>query len=384
MEVRLKSQFDDSECLIEAVTIPVICQDIAAQISEDSFVEFLRLQNRNLADDTVVPEVQVTPGISLLIGSDQVWKILTGEVVRCKESEGLVAVNTKIGWTLQGPSIPKGILTSASTLMVCVLNTQTLAEDEMTSQLLKAFWELDAMGISAKEATDDKLNLCTYFEENIVKDGQRYEVAFPWKEDCTEPLENNRDIAVSRLRSLLRRLSSKEGLLHRYDTTIRQYIKLGHAEVVPSDLEGDNKKRIYYMPHREVVREESTTTKLRVVFDASSRAKGCKSLNDCLEKGPNLNPDILQILLRFRWYAIALTADIEKAFLQIKISQKDRDAVRFLWFANEPTGPFDLESLQEWRMTRVPFGVSSTPFLLSGTIQHHLKMWLLQRTLLKR
>lgn len=93
--------------------------------------------------------------------------------------------------------------------MVCVLNTQTLAEDEMTSQLLKAFWELDAIGISAKEATDDKLNLFTYFEENIVKDGQRYEVAFPWKEDCTEPLENNRDIAVSRLRSLLRRLSSK-------------------------------------------------------------------------------------------------------------------------------------------------------------------------------
>lgn len=204
VEVRLKSQFDDSECLIEAVTIPVICQDIAAQISEDSFVEFLRLQTRNLADDTVVPEVQVTPGISLLIGSDQVWKILTGEVVRCKESEGLVAVNTKIGWTLQGPSIPKGILTSASTLMVCVLNTQTLTEDEITYELLKAFWELDAMGILAKEAADDNLSLCAYFEENVVKDGQRYEVAFPWKEDCTEPLQNNRDIAVSRLRSLLR------------------------------------------------------------------------------------------------------------------------------------------------------------------------------------
>lgn len=87
------------------------------------------------------------------------------------------------------------------------------------------------------------------------------------------------------------------------------------------------------MPHKEVMREQALTTKMRVVFDASSHAKGCKSLNDCLQKGDNLYQDLVQILLRFRTHPVAVIADIEKAFLQIAIREDDRDAFRFLWFA---------------------------------------------------
>lgn len=70
---------------------------------------------------------------------------------------------------------------------------------------------------------------------------------------------------------------------------------------------------------------------------------------------------------------MALTAATEKAFPQIEVQQEDGDGVRLLWFAGEPTLPFDLEDLQEWRMTRVPFVATSSAFLLSGTIQYHLK-----------
>ncbi|XP_037505303.1 uncharacterized protein LOC119381600 [Rhipicephalus sanguineus] len=94
------------------------------------------------------------------------------------------------------------------------------------------------------------------------------------------------------------------------------------------------------------------------------------SLNDCLVKGTNLNPDLLQVFLRFRCYPIAINADIEKAFLQIEIQEPDRDAFRFLWFENVPRGVND--SIVEWRMTRVPFGSISSPFLLMATIHHHL------------
>lgn len=55
---------------------------------------------------------------------------------------------------------------------------------------------------------------------------------------------------------------------------------------------------MYYLPHRTVITEERLTTKLKVVFDAS-HVFGCQSLNDCLS-GPNLNPDLLIILLKFR------------------------------------------------------------------------------------
>lgn len=125
----------------------------------------------------------------------------------------------------------------------------------------------------------------------------------------------------------MRRISKTEGLLERYDSAIRQYIISGHAEVVLGKELVDG--HTYYMPHREVIREDSFTTRLRVVLDAFSHAKGERSLNSCLETGPNLNPDLLQVLLRFRSYLIPMTADIDKAFLYLDIRKEDRDLFRF-------------------------------------------------------
>ncbi|KAH7937814.1 hypothetical protein HPB49_016251 [Dermacentor silvarum] len=85
----------------------------------------------------------------------------------------------------------------------------------------------------------------------------------------------------------------KKGLLERYDTATRSYLELGYAEVVLKDVPID--RATYYTPHREGIRMESLTTKLRVVFDASSHAQDFPSLNDCLNKGSNLNPELLQV-----------------------------------------------------------------------------------------
>ena len=114
------------------------------------------------------------------------------------------------------------------------------------------------------------------------------------------------------------------------------------------------------------------TTKLRVVYDASARSSG-PSLNDCLHKGPKFNQIILDLLLRFQSYRVALTAGIEKAFLMISIDQHDRDVLRFLWI--DDTNKADPE-VQVYRFTRVVFGVSSSPFLLNATIQYHLESFL--------
>ena len=72
------------------------------------------------------------------------------------------------------------------------------------------------------------------------------------------------------------------------------------------------------MPHQAVIRKEAATTKLRVVFDASSKdsEKGT-SLNDCLHVGQSLTPLLYDILLRLRENRIGIVSDIEKAFLNI-------------------------------------------------------------------
>lgn len=61
-----------------------------------------------------------------------------------------------------------------------------------------------------------------------------------------------------------------------------------------------------------MIKEESTSTKVRIVYDASAKNKG-PSLNESLYKGPCLTPLLFDCLLRFRVHDIALTADIEKA-----------------------------------------------------------------------
>ncbi|XP_077508435.1 uncharacterized protein LOC144119764 [Amblyomma americanum] len=114
---------------------------------------------------------------------------------------------------------------------------------------------------------------------------------------------------------------------------------------------GAKTTNVYYMPHQPVFRSESTTTRLRVVFDASSHAPDKVSLNDHLEKGPKLIGDLVRILVRFRLHEVALVADIEKAFLQIGVRPEDRDALRFLWYRSTPVAQEPLPSVEEWIMS---------------------------------
>ena len=87
--------------------------------------------------------------------------------------------------------------------------------------------------------------------------------------------------------------------------------------------------------------------------------------SDCLLTGPNLNPILLSIPMKFRLHEIAFTADIKKAFLQKSLAERERDAVRFLLLTGPPRGENE-EELRVLRITRMLFGVSPSPFLLTA------------------
>lgn len=127
----------------------------------------------------------------------------------------------------------------------------------------------------------------------------------------------------------------------------------------------------HYLPHREVIRLDKNTTKIRVVYDASAKRNG-PSLNDCLYSGPPLTPLIFDVLTRFRAHKVAVTADIEKAFLNVAVAPEHRDFLRFLWVDDIHN---DNPQLVIRRFTRVVFGVNSSPFLLNGTIRHHMNSY---------
>ena len=139
------------------------------------------------------------------------------------------------------------------------------------------------------------------------------------------------------------------------------------VERAPSEAMGKE----FYLPHRAVVRENAETTKLRVVYDASAHAhNNAPSLNDCLHAGPPLQNQLWSVLTCNRFHSVAVTGDIRKAFLQIKIRQAERDSLRFHWIQDVHSSEVEI-----LRFTRVVFGLAPSPFLLNGVIQQHLELW---------
>jgi hypothetical protein len=80
----------------------------------------------------------------------------------------------------------------------------------------------------------------------------------------------------------------------------------------------------FYLPHHAVKKQRRGAVKWRIVFDASSHKKDSPSLNDALEAGPNLLPEILSTLIRFRAYQQATIGDGTQAFLQLCLDEKDQ------------------------------------------------------------
>ena len=206
-----------------------------------------------------------------------------------------------------------------------------------------------------------------HFQSNIVFHGDRYEVSLPWK-DPLAVIPDNYQLSMKRFKGLWKRLKQTPEILKQYDGVIRDQIENGIVQVVdrPDHVDGE---RVHYLPHHAVIRRDKETTKMRIVYDASAKSDG-PSLNNSLHVGPKFNQRILDILLRFRVHRLALTADIEKAFLMISVADKDRDVLRFFWVNNiEEDDP----EVQVLRFARVVFGVASSPFLLNATIRHHLE-----------
>lgn len=86
------------------------------------------------------------------------------------------------------------------------------------------------------------------------------------------------------------------------------------AKEIPFNRQDKNWEQKYFLPHHCVIREDSLTTKLCVVFDASMKTTTNYSLNDIMLKGWTVQPDLFDILCRFRTSQFVFIADIQKMF----------------------------------------------------------------------
>ena len=174
---------------------------------------------------------------------------------------------------------------------------------------------LDVLGLTDTGATED-----TKIHEDFLQQLTRtlsgyYETKLPWK------LPAKKNLAAARLGSTTRKLE-KTGKLQEYDQIVREQIESGIMKPVPPRPTGEVEHYILHQEHAE-------TRKMRIVYDCSSRANAQgPSLNDCLETGLPLQPLLFDILLQNQMRKYCITGDIQKAFLQIRVHEQDRDTQR--------------------------------------------------------
>lgn len=147
-----------------------------------------------------------------------------------------------------------------------------------------------------------------------------------WKEDCV-PSTDSSQMYSSRLKSLQNKLSQEPALLNEYNNIIKEQEKNGIIERAEELCSKEEINRgIHFLPHHALVRKDQETIKVHIIYDEFAKSsKQGRSLNDCLETGPNLIPLIFDMLAKFRWNSVGLTADIEKAFLNVGIKKENQD-----------------------------------------------------------
>uniref|UniRef100_A0A0N4WPR2 Reverse transcriptase domain-containing protein n=1 Tax=Haemonchus placei TaxID=6290 RepID=A0A0N4WPR2_HAEPC len=176
---------------------------------------------------------------------------------------------------------------------------------------------------------------------------------------------------IYHLETTVAKIQENSELLEQYHGTFMNQLALSIIEEVDPNAQPVG-RRVRSLLDQAVITPQNETTKLRVVFDASAHRRGCSSLNSVLHRGPVILPSLYDILLRFRIGKIALTSDVEKAFLQVRLQPQDRDVTGLLWLHCSQAG-VSADNIVTYRFTRVTFELSCSPFLLAGTINHNLK-----------
>nr|CDJ83190.1 Tas retrotransposon peptidase A16 superfamily [Haemonchus contortus] len=311
----------------------------------------------------------------ILVGCDQLWAFLDTPQPRFQLPSGLQLIPSKLGYLLTGRQGNSSDLNQSDTTYLEDVSVNTLTNFDEELERWDKYWIMDSAGVceftgsknAEKEATNKQVD--EFFEATIQKRSDGYYVRLPYKENHP-PLPTNKAIALKRLNSTIESLKKAPSLLQENDRTFKEQEEKGIIEAV--QVSPHTKGTVlHYIPHQAVITPHKETTELRIVFDASAHFKDNPSSNDVLHQGPLILPDLYAVLIRFRIPKYVVIADVEKAFLQVRLHEEDRDAIRFLW-VKELDKPASESNVKVFRFTRVTFGLNVSPFLLAGTIRHHL------------
>ncbi|XP_015119650.1 uncharacterized protein LOC107042912 [Diachasma alloeum] len=333
--------------------------------------------------------------IDLLIGVDFFGSIVEPQIIK-GPSDSPIAMHTIFGWVVLGP-------TSAVIPMVASSNHIAVSNEELYD-LLTSFWlQEEVPKAEDSDITKEEAQCEEFFQRTHSRNSSgRYVVRLPLARSPTE-LGDSYGRAKACLSSLFRRMERNQRTLQLYSVFLKEYEDLGHMVRVPALTGSGNAGSVkfgcrsegmtlaygasasgglrvpeekqsarvstrcsvqrqaysstpmYYFPDHGVLRESSETTKLRVLFNGSSKTSSGVSLNDIQHTGAKPQKNISDMLLSSRRSRYIFMADITKMFRPIKVHREDWPLQQILWRDSQG-------QINTYQLTTVTYGTKSAPF----------------------
>ncbi|XP_036347998.1 uncharacterized protein LOC118757389, partial [Rhagoletis pomonella] len=293
--------------------------------------------------------------IDLIIGADMIAQILEPET-RIGHVNQPIAQKTHLGWILSGR------INSDTPSIVTIRCHHSNLELE---GLVRKFFENEHVPTSVPMSAQDQW--CEdFFRSTYTRQANgKYLVRLPLKSlyDPNQTIGKSKQIALNRFHQLERRLQRNADLREQYEDGIEDYFRLNQIRPAMTTEEQHcsttkcNQLTVTscVLPHHAVVKETSVTTKLRIVYDASSKTSNGRSLNDLLCTGPPLQNDLSAVILKWRLHRYVFLADIQKMYRCIDMNLEDSNYQRILWRNKDG-------HVCEYCLTTVTFGTASAPY----------------------
>ena len=276
--------------------------------------------------DIQLPELPDNLSVELIIGNDQPYFHRALQEVYGDSPNHPVARRSPLGWTVTGPVFPSGYKDPA-----------TGAKTSLYTRVLeagpKAYWaepeECMKLGPRPRPPVlqgEDRDALRGLYDSLTRLPSGHFEAGVMWK-DATRP-PNNKYPALQEWLRQEKSLSKVPDRRKAYDKVVRGWIESGYVQKLSDSAYDD--KDAFYLVHFPVYREDKSSTKVRVVMNGKAQFQG-KSLNDCIVKGPKLLNGLVDVLVRFRRFRIALSGDVKEMFLQVAMPEDDQRYHRFFY-----------------------------------------------------
>lgn len=220
------------------------------------------------------------------------------------------------------------------------------------------------MMVTKTEKQEVDNNYCEklFVEKCHQKSDGRYEVPIPWMTNAPS-LGNSYRRALACFLSQEKRWQVNHVLKKMCHEFMEDYATREHMVPIPAHLNRNETGDAYYIPWLSILRHDAVTTKLRNVFNASSKTSNGVSLNETILPGPKLQTHIFDVITRVRQFKYMYSADVAKMFRCFDIPRADWDKHRILW-RSSPNEP-----IKEYWLTTVTYGTDCAPWQAIRTLR---------------